>query len=248
MTPLDRSIPPEGGEIRDFAFPSVDRRTLSTGLDLRVARVSRFPVVSANLFFRAGEAALSDGAAGLAVLAGDALEGGTMRRSGTELAEALERIGARLGISTGWEGTSVSLSCLAERLEAGLALLAEAVLEPSFPDAEVARARDQQLAGIRQSLKDPASLASHEAARRTFAPGVPYARRQEGTLATVGSFGRDHLRGFADGYYRPGRGALVLAGDVDENEMEALAEACFGAWTGEPPASNGFEVSLTGVE
>jgi len=242
VTPLDRSSPPEGGGIRDFAFPPVDRRTLPTGLDLRFARVSRLPVVSANLFVRAGEAALSGGTAGLAVLAGDALEGGTTRRSGTDLAEALERIGARLGVSTGWEGTSVSLSCLAERLPAALALLAETVLEPGFPEAEVARARDQQLAGIRQGLKDPASLASDEVARRTFAPGVPYARRQEGTLASVGPLGRDHLRGFADGYYRPGRGALVVVGDVDAGEMEELASACFGAWTGEPPASNGFEV------
>lgn len=242
MTPVDRTRPPEEGPIRDFAFPAVDRRALSTGLDLRVARVSRLPVVSVNLFVRAGEAALGDGAAGLAVLAGDALEGGTRRRSGTDLAEALERIGARLGVATGWEGTSVSLSCLAERLEAGMRLLAEAVLEPDFPEAEVARARDQQVAEIRQRLKDPGSLASDEAARRIFAPGVPYARRQEGTLATVGALGRDHLRGFAEAWFRPGRGALVVAGDVDGGEMEEMASACFGAWTGAPPAGDAFEV------
>ena len=242
MTPLDRTVPPEAGDIRAFEFPAVDRRALGTGLDLRVGRVARLPVVSANLFFRAGESALGDVSAGLAVLAGGALEGGTRRRSGTELAEALERIGARLGVSTGWEGTSVSLYCLAERLEEGLGLLAETVLEPDFPASEVARARDQQMAGIRQRLKDPASLASDETARRTFAAGVPYARRREGTLASLEPLGREHLRGFADAYFRPARGGLVLVGDVDAAEMEALAAGHFAGWTGEPPASNAFRV------
>jgi len=242
VSAFDRSVPPGPGAIRAFEFPDVDRRALANGLDLRVARMARLPVVSANLFVRAGEAALEEPSAGLAVLAGDALEGGTRRRSGTELAETLERIGARLSVTTGWEGTSVSLSCLAERMEEGLALLAETVLEPDFPEAEVARARDQQLAGIRQRAMDPASLATDEAARRTFVPGIPYARPQEGTAASVEALGRDHLRGFAEAYFRPGRGGLVLVGDLDAGEMEALAEARLGAWRGDPPPTNGFQV------
>lgn len=242
MTRLDRTVPPEPGAIRGFGFPDVDRRALPNGLDLRVARMARLPVVSANLFVRAGEASLEPEQAGLAVLAGDALEGGTRRRSGTELAEALERIGARLAVATGWEGTSVSLSCLAERLDEGLALLAEAVLQPLFPETEVARARDQQLAGIRQRLMDPASLATDEWNRLVFAPGVPYARPQGGTVASVEPLTQDHLRGFAEGYFRPGRGALVLVGDLDGDEMEDMAQERLGAWAGQPPAESGFSV------
>ena len=104
-SPFDRSSPPDAGEIRPFDFPDVDREALANGLNLRVARMARFPMVSVNLFVRAGESALGEDTAGLAVLTGDALEGGSARRSGTELAEALERIGARLGASTGWEGS-----------------------------------------------------------------------------------------------------------------------------------------------
>lgn len=248
MSTPDRSRPPEAGEIRGFSFPAVDRRALENGLDLRVARVSRLPVVSAVLFVRAGEAALGEERGGLAVLAGNVLEGGTRRRSGNELAEALERIGARFGVATGWEGTSVTLSCLAERLDAGLALLAEAVLEPAFPEAEVARARDQQLAAIRQRLMDPASLASDHAARRIFAPGVPWARRLQGSVSSVAPLGREDLGGFAQGYLRPGSGGLVMVGDVDADEMEELARRCFGEWGGSPPGADGFQVSARTAE
>ena len=60
---------------------------------------------------------LDDSRAGLAVLTGDCLEGGTAKRSGVELAEAVETIGAGLSIGTGWDSTTVSLSCMADRLD-----------------------------------------------------------------------------------------------------------------------------------
>ena len=73
MSALDRSRTPTSGSIRKFDFPDVERRTLSNGLDLRVCKLSRLPVVSTNLFFRAGEGQLVESRAGLAVLTGDAL-------------------------------------------------------------------------------------------------------------------------------------------------------------------------------
>jgi len=242
MSGMDRNRVPEAGPLRAFDFPAVDRRSLEGGLDLRVARTARLPIVSANLFVRAGESALNDGKAGLSVLAGDALEGGSRRRSGSELAESLERIGARLDVSTGWEGTSVSVSCLAERLPEALGVLAETLLEPEFPTEEVARARSQALAGIRQRAMDPASLASETATHRYFADGVPFARPLEGSQATVEPLGRNHVRGYAEAFYRPAGGGLVVVGDVDPEEIAELAASRFDGWKGEPPGAGDFDV------
>lgn len=242
MSELDRTVPPTPGDIRPFEFPEVERAELPMELDVRVARMSRLPVVSVYLFLRAGEAALGEEQAGLAVLTGDALDGGTRKRSGTELAETLDGIGARLGVGAGWEGTGISLSCLADRLEEGLDLLAEVVLEPSFPEDEVTRARDQRLAKIRQRSMDPGSLATDHAMRRFFGPDVPYARPQAGTPDTVGGMDRLRLLGYAGGCYRPGTGGLVVAGDVDGGEVAAMAAERFGDWRGTPPPTGGFAV------
>ncbi|HSR41548.1 MAG TPA: insulinase family protein, partial [Longimicrobiales bacterium] len=143
MSAVDRTTPPEAGPIRSFDFPAVESRAFENGLDLRVARMPRLPAVAVNLVLTAGEAALPHDRAGLAALTGEALEGGTDARSGAELARALEGIGARLGASTGWDATTVSLSCLADRLDEAMALLAEVVRRPSFPEDEVERSRDQ---------------------------------------------------------------------------------------------------------
>jgi zinc protease len=242
MTPLDRATPPPRGAIRDFDFPEVERGALSTGLDLRVVRLPRLPVVSVRLFMRAGEAALVDARAVLAVLTADALEGGTKKRSGSDLAEALERIGARFSSHGGWEGTSVDVYCLAERLPEALGLLAEAVREPAFPDSEVERARDQQIAELRQRLMDPGALADDTALTRYFAPPVPYARPADGTVASLAPVTRAHLEGYAEAYYRPGDGGLIVAGDVDAGEARALAEEHLGSWTGAPATTASFTV------
>ena len=241
MSTLDRTVPPESGTLRSFDFPAVDRSALPTGLDLRVARMNRLPMVSLNLFMRAGEAALVADVGGLAVLTADALEGGTRKRSGSELAESLERIGARVSASGGWEGTSIGLSCLAERLPEALGLLSEMLLEPAFPEDEVERAREQQLASIRQRAMDPGALATDAARRRYFAPAVPYARAVDGSVASIEGVTPGAMHGYVDANYRPGGGGLVVVGDVDSGEVRAMVGEHLGGFTGAPATSASFE-------
>jgi len=244
VSTLDRARPPVPGAIRNFDFPATERlRIAENGLDVRVARVPRLPLVSVDLFMRGGEQELVDDRAGLAVLAADALDGGTRRRSGADLAEALERIGARLSAYTGWEGTTVSMTCLADRLEEAFPLLAELVVEPDFPEAEVGRAREQRLASIRQRAMDPGSLANDQAVRAYFRGGIPYARPVGGTEETVSPLTRQALRGYAEVAYRPDGGGLVVAGDVEPGEVAALASRHLGGWAGAPLVGAAFEAA-----
>jgi predicted Zn-dependent peptidase len=168
-------------------------------------------------------------------LSSEALEGGTSSHSAGELAEALESIGAELHTAAGWDATTVAVTCVAERLPRALALVAEVVRESNFPDAEVARARDQQLARIRQRAMDPGSLANDWAARLFYADGSPYGRPLSGSHSSVESFGRDAVKEYAERSYRPFGGGLVLTGDVDATSTLALVEEHFGSWTGAPP-------------
>ena len=173
---LDRTQPPTPGPVARFDFPAVEAVPARDGLAVRVARLPRLPVVAATLVIPTGEVGLGAERAGHAVLAAQALEGGTRDRSGAELAEALESLGASFQASAAWDATTVSLACLADRLEEAMPLLAEAVLRPSFPEGEVARIREQQLARIRQREMDPASLASERAAELIHAAHLPYAQ------------------------------------------------------------------------
>ena len=175
---------------------------------------------------------LDNSRAGLAVLTGDCLEGGTAKRSGVELADALETIGAGLSIGTGWDSTTVSLSCMADRLDDAMGLLAEVLTEPAFPDDEVERIRGQRLAAIHQREMDPVGIATTASRRLTYAEGVPYGRPLGGTVESVGPFNPDAAAGFVEARYRPKGSGLVVVGDVDAGQVRTLGETHFGAWTG----------------
>jgi len=230
MNAPDRSERPAAGAIRPFDFPEVDSDRLANGIDVRLCRMSRLPLATVTLVLDAGEETLTNDRAGLAVLAGDALEGGTTERDGAELAEALEGIGATLDIVTGWASTTIGVSCLADRLDEAMALLAELALRPSFPEGEVERLRDETLATLRQRAMLPRTLAADTANRLYYEDGAPYGRPASGSVESVAAITPKAARGFTDTRYTPGKAGVVAVGDLDAGEFRALVDDHFGGW------------------
>ncbi len=230
MPSPDRSVPPAPGEVRPFHLPPIRTGRLANGMELRSMQRGHVPLVSVSLVLDAGEATAPPGREGIAVLTGDALEGGTARRSGAELAEAFERQGAALRTLTGWDATTVGFTCVAERLDAVLGLVAEVVREPAFPEEEVERVRREHLATLRQRAMDPGSLADDALDLELFGPGHPYRRPLTGTEASLGSVGAGEVRDFGEERLAPSGGGLVVVGDLSEEEVEAMADRHFGSW------------------
>ncbi len=59
VPPLDRSRVPESGSVRSFDFPPVLSSSLPNGLVLKMARMTRVPLVTVTVVLDAGEALLS---------------------------------------------------------------------------------------------------------------------------------------------------------------------------------------------
>ena len=229
----DRSTPPAPGSLRPYEPPPVVREGMGNGMDLVLVPRPRLPLVTVMLVLDVGEAGVPEAHAGLALLTGAALDGGTRHRDGVALAEALEGIGTSLSVSTGWDAASAALTCPADRLGEALALLAEVVREPAFPEGEVERVRQGRLASIAQRKADPGSLADDEAARYLHAEGVPYGRPVGGTRESIDRMDRGLLADFAARAYAPRRGALIVVGDAEPAEVRTLAARHFGDWQGE---------------
>lgn len=239
---LDRARPPEPGAIRELRFPMVEHDRLPNGLSVLAVSHGRLPMVRVALVLRTGAGAEPADRGGLAYLVGESLEGGTEERSAEELAWELERLGTELSVEVGWDATAVGMTVMRDRLEQAAELLADIVRRPSFPEEEVRRQRDLQLAALLQRLKEPGALANDMAARFIFARDVPYARPLLGLAPVVEGLSRDDVVGFYRRHFVPGHAALLLVGQVDDEAAERIARRHFGDWTGETPAGTEFDV------
>ncbi|MEN8375911.1 MAG: pitrilysin family protein [Gemmatimonadota bacterium] len=218
------------------------RTKLENGLEVIVARQGDLPVVAASFAVRMGVADESPGRAGLARALSELLESGTERRDADALAWALESAGIQLDVSAGWDSIVGGTTVPAERFDQALGMLAEVVREPSFPEDEVLRVRERQMASLLQRRKDPRSLASDMSARFTFAPRVPYGRPAAGTRTTVSAIERDDVVAFYRSAFGPGHAALVIVGDIAPRVAVDAARRQFGDWAEDVGEALRFDV------
>jgi predicted Zn-dependent peptidase len=237
---------PVPGEPRPYEFPTTFRTMLGNGLRVIVTPMPGRELIAASLALRAGAVDEPADVGGATVLAARGLTEGTEVRDAIALVEAAERLGASLHAESGWDATSAGLDVPASRLEPALELLAEVVRRPSFPEAEVERLRDERLTDLLQAKADPRRRADEAYVSSVYASSSPYHRPAGGSAETVEGITSAELRAVHARAYRPSHGALVLAGDVDPDEVARLAGALFGDWSG-PDASVQEPIDDTGA-
>jgi zinc protease len=236
---------PTPGTPRPYAFPSIQQTTLDNGLTVLVADLPGRPLVTASLVMPIGAADEPAAVAGSAVLAARALTEGTDRYDAIALVEASERLGASLHAEAGWDATSVGVDVPASRLGPALDLLAEVLLHPIFPAAEVERLRDERLNDLLQAQADPRRRAEETYVGTIYAPDSPYHRPSGGTRDTVERLDADVVRRAYERTQDPARATLAVAGDLGGQDVVALATAAIGGWQRSTGAAPGDDPSDT---
>lgn len=221
-------VRPTPREPRDYRFPRFERHVLSNGLTLLAAHLPGRPLLNAQLVFRGGASVEPSDLAGVTVLAARALTEGTARRDAIELIEATERLGADLEAEAGWDSLVAGISVPRSRFVPALELLAEVVLSPDFPEAEVVRLRDERINDLMQARAEPRRRIERVFSETIYAPSAAYSRPLGGTEATVPNIEREALRA---AYWRladPASAVFVVAGDLQGIPLPELMETGFG--------------------
>lgn len=233
---------PQPGEPRPYAFPSVGRSRLDNGLTILVADLPGRPLVSATIIVPVGAAdePASDG--GAAVLAARALTEGTERYDAVGLTEAAERLGASLHAEAGWDATSVGVDVPSARLAPALELLAEVLLRPTFPAADVDRLRDERLNDLLQAQADPRRRADETYIGTIYAAASPYHRPAGGTRETVEGLDDVAARRAYERILDPARATLVVGGDLGGQDVVEIAGRLFGGWRRHDAAAGPSEI------
>jgi zinc protease len=159
------------------------------------------------------------------------IDRGTERYSADELAEELDSRGVTLAASVSRHALSLACTCLVEDLDEVLALVADVVMRPVFPVAEVDRRRGEIVTLIRQDEDNPAAVATETLMSMLYGTH-PYGRRVRGTLESVERIDRQTLQRFHASHCVPTGLSLAVVGDIDPGRAVDAARACFGDWKG----------------
>src|SRR6476619_7092341 len=213
---------------RPISIPTRHDTTLANGLRLVVVEDTRLPLVSYRLAFRAGGAFDPPEILGLIDLLAGLMPEGTASRTSKETADQIARMGASISAGANSDYTIVGASALSQFNDPVMDLLAEVALEPSFPENEVALAKQNTKESLRQQRAQPSFLASEMVSRVMFGDH-PYSVVAP-TPESIDRSSRDEFVNFHRAKFVPNNAVFIIVGDVQYDQIVARLESLFSRW------------------
>ncbi len=213
----------------------IQKFELPNGLRLLLKEDHRLPFVELRAVFTGGVLVELEDKNGLTQLTSKLLLKGTSKRSGEDIAKEIESVGGSIDSFGGNNSFGVNAEVLSGDFSIGLDLLADVLLNPTFPAAALERERQVQLAGIR-AQKDQLLQSASRAMRRALFGNAGYGLDGLGTEASVQRIQAADLKRFHQKLARPNNCVLAIYGDVKTDAARAAVESAFSRWSPAPHA------------
>ncbi|MBK8429584.1 MAG: insulinase family protein [Lewinellaceae bacterium] len=232
-TEADRSKAPEVDKKVNAKFPDLQRATLKNGMKVVLAQRTESPTVVASMMFDAGYC--SDkfgGKSGLASLSMKMLSEGTKTLNSLQISEKLQLLGAGLSANSDLDYSYVTLNALKPSLDPSLDLMADIVLNPSFPEADFKRLQDQQVNQIANEKKQPQSMVMRVMPELLYGKDHPYGMPMSGSGEedVVKTLTVNDVRDFHQRWLRPNNATIVVSGNITMPELIEKLEKRFDKW------------------
>jgi zinc protease len=228
--PLDRTRIPPPGKTPELRVPAWTKSTLANGADLIVSEKHDLPLVSFSITLLGGTNQYETAdRRGLGGIVASMLSEGTKTRDGDALSNALQLLGTNVSTSIGGESGSVSFVSTAARFPATLDVLADMLLNSTFPAEALERLRAQRLVALEQAKAQPGAISARVFPKVLYGTSHPYG--QSTTEQSMKAITRDDVMAFHEKYFQPGRALVTVVGDVKPAEVKATIARALGAWT-----------------
>ncbi len=202
--------------------------TLPCGIEYGVFPLPRRHVVALQIRVLSGTATEPSDKLGLAWLIAETIDKGTEKRTGRQLSDAFDAIGASHHVAAGRETTTCTCTVLPEHFEKAVALQAEFLRTPTFPDdvfsVGVQLAKQELLA-----LEDDAhDLTDKLIGRRAYGPLL--GRHPLGEPETLDRMVRSDLENHWRSQFHGGRMIISVAGAVDAKQAADVLQKHFSGF------------------
>ena len=172
------------------------------------------PLVHVGLYLRGGSLLEPHTREGLARLTAQLTLKGTTTRSAATIAEDIEGLGTSIGVSTGLESLGWSLAVAPRYLTEALAVLADVVQHPVFPEEALATERALAVAELARARDDMYRWPMRLAQQAAFG-AHPYARSVIGTDVSLAAISRAEIIDFHASTILTGDLVIGVVGDVE---------------------------------
>ena len=209
---------------------------LANGLRLLVKESHRLPFVEFRAAFQGGVLMENVGNNGITQLLAKMLLKGTPARDAEKIATEIESVGGHMDSYGGNNSFGVNAEVLSGDFAVGLDLLADVLLNPTFPAEPLEREREVQIAGI-QSQRDHLLKSASNAMRRALFGDTGYGLDPLGTEASVATLNAAGLKSFHQKLVAPNNCVLSIFGDVKADDVKADVEKAFASWKSTPASA-----------
>jgi Predicted Zn-dependent peptidases len=222
---LDRSQKPKPGPAPTITFADPVIYKLPNGITVLVVENHKLPKISASYSIDAGP--ITEGEkAGVIGLLGGMLNEGTTTQTKAQFDEAVDQMGAEVGVSA----SGGQASALTRYFGDAFLLMADALRNPSFPQASFDKLKSQSLTNLKSSERSATAISGRVVNALSFGLNHPYGEFE--TEQSINSITLDDVKAAYKKYVTPSRGYLTFVGDIKPVAAKALAIKAFGDWKG----------------
>jgi zinc protease len=220
---------PVSSEVMRVTFRRPIEAKLKNGMDLLVLEEHRSPTIQVEIAVPASTLYDPEGVPISGAMT-SLMRLGTKTRDAKTIAETLAGLGAQVSFNVGDRFAYARFSTLSENLDAVLELTSDMLFNPTFPEDELAKWKNQQLSVLQQVRTQPEFLATErfikamypEDGRSSIAP----------TREGVARITRAMVLEQYNKVYRPEHGRVTVLGDVNVKDITPKLEKLMASWSG----------------
>jgi zinc protease len=227
-----KQTPPEGAPAKAFTVPANETYTLPNGMKVTLVPYGIIPKAALSVAVDSGNVNEGSGRVGVADLTGDLLKEGTVTLTSQQLAQDAARMGSTLDVNVSADQSKIGLDVLQEFAPDAVRLLADVLVHPRLPEAELARLKNDMLRKIALQNSQPQTIAFIRF-RKILYGDHPYATVVP-TDAEVNKLTMQDVKDYYSSNFGAQRSHLYVAGKFDTAAVKKAIADSFGTWTKGP--------------
>ena len=198
--------------------PEVSKTEMDNGITLLVKENHSTPIFAARAVFLGGVRFEDDNNNGISNFLSDMFTRGTTYRTAEEIAIEIESIAGDISGFSGRNSIGVSVESLSKNFDSAMDIFADVLLNSSFPEEEIERAKREILANINRQADNPVRTAVNKFLSTLYTEH-PYRLDTLGKPDTVERISRKDLEDYYKKYINPQNMVIAVAGNVETKKV-----------------------------